>query len=173
MKKFTFRVASPEDTDEIYNIMQKVYTSLDNKSLFVCDSFNFVSDHINKCGFIVVSCDSSQKTAGCLIVRYPGSDDDNLGKDIGLSDLQQLCVAHMESAVVLPEYRGNKLQYEMIKYAEKNIDRNKYKYILATVSPENVYSRTNLIKSGYRFVLNKIKYEGLSRDIYMKKYSET
>lgn len=168
MNRFTFRIAVADDTDNVYNLMQNVYNNLENKSLFVCDDYSFVYDHIFKSGFIVIACDSMNNAAGCLIVRYPQNDDDNLGKDIGLSDSEKLLVAHMESAVVLPEYRGNNLQFKMMKYAEKNIDTRKYKYILSTVSPDNKYSRANLIKSGYRFVINKLKYNGLSRDIYMK-----
>lgn len=168
MNQFTLRIALQSDVHEIYNAMKKVHSKLDNKSIFVCDNFDFVKNHIDKSGFIVIASDSSKKTAGCLIVRYPENKEDNLGNDIGLSDAEKLQVAHMESAVVLPEYRGNNLQSQMMKYAENNIDSLKYKYILSTVSPENKYSRANLIKCGYSFVLNKVKYDGLSRDIYIK-----
>ncbi len=167
-KIFTMKLASENDADKIYSHMQEVYNQLENKALFVCDNHDFIVDHISIHGFVVMAYCNNEKFAGCLIVRFPGYDNDNLGKDTGLSDAQQLRVAHMESVVVLDKYRGNNLQYEMMKYAEKNIDTNKYRYILATVSPDNIYSRTNLIKCGYRFVLNKVKYGELSRDIYMK-----
>ena len=75
---------------------------------------------------------------------------------------------HVESAVVASEYRGYALQGRMLQEAEHLIDRAKYSYLMATVSPENPASYKTLEKLGYELVLTKEKYGGLMRRLYIK-----
>lgn len=94
--------------------------------------------------------------------------EDNLGRDIDLDEDKLKQGVHMDSAVVLPEYRGMALQSKMLKYAEEYIDKNKCKYFIATVSPENPASYKSLEKNGYQLMVTKEKYGGLMRRIYLK-----
>lgn len=156
-----------QDVEEIYQIMKTVYNCLEDKTTFVCDDLEFVKRHIGEEGFIVIACTKSGKIIACLICRYPLGNKDNLGIDIKLSPDQLEKVVHMESAVVLPEYRGQGLQQQLLQFAEKNIDK-KYMYCLTTVSPDNAASCRAVEKSGYQFRLSKLKYGNLQRRIYMK-----
>ena len=47
-----------------------------------------------------------------------------------------------------------------------------YRYLLCTVHPENVFSRSNVMKQGYQKMLTKEKYGGFLRDIWMKNIIE-
>ena len=69
--------------------------------------------------------------------------------------------------------KPNKYQLEfakkLLKYAENLIDPTRYTYLLATVSPDNIPSMKTLTKLGYEVMMTKEKYEGVLRNIMMKK----
>jgi len=161
-------IASEDQADEIYHVMKAVYEQLEDKNLYVCDDLEYVKLHIKEAGFTVVACNEDAEIVGVFLVRYPGLDEDNLGRDIGMKQEQLNQVVHMESAVVLPQYRGRGLQQAMLKYAEQVIDKSKYKYFCATVSPDNPWSYHVFEKNGYQLKITKEKYAGLMRRIYIK-----
>jgi ribosomal protein S18 acetylase RimI-like enzyme len=148
--------------------MTTVYNALDDKRIYVCDDLDYVKTQLGGGGFAVVACVSDGRIVGSFIMRYPHLSNDNLGRDIDFPESELDRVVHMESAVVLPEYRGNGLQLEMLQYAETLIDMDQYKYLLATVSPKNPASYKTFIKNGYRLIKAKRKYGGLMRGIYLK-----
>ena len=166
-QEFIFRVAEAKDAQKIHNLMVEVYEQLENKSLYVCDDLAFVKRHISHEGFTVVACTKEDKIVGSLILRIP-DEEDNLGKDIGFSEKKCQSVIHVESAVVAPLYRGNALQRRMLQIAEAMIDRVKYSYLMATVSPDNPASYKTLESLGYELIVTKEKYDGLMRRIYRK-----
>lgn len=170
MKKneFLIRIAQLDDAEEIHRIMVEVSSSLEDSSLYVCDDLAYVKEQISQTGFAVVACNYEQKIVGSFVIRYPAEAEDNLGLDIDLPDDELGKVVHMESAVVLPEYRGNHLQRKMLAFAETLIDKNKYCHFLATASPSNPASCKTFENSGYTSVLTKEKYGGLIRNIYRK-----
>lgn len=176
-KKISFRIAAEADASEIYDVMKQVYEALEDKSLFICDDLNFIQEHISGRGFIVVACEQggdggSEKIVGSLIIRYPMMDEDNLGVELGLETEELLRVAHMESAVVLPQYRGMQLQGRMLAYAEQHLDKPKICYCMATVSPDNPASYRTLEQAGYRIVTTKEKYGGVLRRVYAKRIDQ-
>ena len=170
MKKsdILYRPAVPDDAEEISSLMDEVYNRLEDKSIYVCDSIDHVRSCLSEKGFGVVATNSQGKIIGSFIMLYPGKSEDNLGRDIGLPEEKLCSVVHMESAVVLPEYRGNGIQKKMLFYAEELIDKSNYRYFMSTVSPDNPASFRSLEKSGYKHILTKEKYGGLTRRIYLK-----
>ena len=68
-----------------------------------------------------------------------------------------------------PAYRGNGLQCQMIRYAEESIDADRFRYFMATVSPDNPASCRSLEKLGYAPLKTVEKYGGLARRVYCKK----
>lgn len=170
--EFTFRLAKPEEALAIHHNMQKVYEAVENKETFVCDDLDWVKEQLEVRGFAVVACDEQGQIAGSLIVSYPEMDDDNLGRDIGLSLEEQQKVVHMESAVVLPQYRGNHLQRRLLLYAEEVLDKQSYRYLMCTISPQNPASYKSIEACGYQLRLTKEKYGGLMRRIYCKTVGE-
>jgi ribosomal protein S18 acetylase RimI-like enzyme len=163
-----FTVAAAGDAEKIHNVMETVYDALDDKSLYVCDSLEYVKAHIENEGFIITAREPEGHIVAGLIVRYPKAAEDNLGADIGLTPQERDKVVHMESAFVLPDYRGVHLQLKMLEYAEKLVDKKEFKYFLATVSPDNAASCVSFERAGYRLVTTKEKYGGLMRRIYLK-----
>ena len=134
------KIATKDQVGEIYSVMEEVYNRLEDKSLYVCDDLEYVKSHIDNEGFTVIACNNASKIVGSFIFRYPRQSEDNLGRDIGLKEEQLEKVVHMESSVVLPEYRGRGLQLSMLQYGEELIDQSQYKYLMATVSPCLLYT---------------------------------
>lgn len=98
-------------------------------------------------------------------VRFPGDDDEGLGRDAGLAEENIPFVSYIEFAVVHPEHRGHHLEYEMLRFAEKQPERKLRPYVFATVSPDNVASLRSLQKAGFSVKCTKEKYGGLLRHI--------
>ncbi len=170
-KSFKISLACMQDAVPIHKLMEKVYENMMNKDMFFCDDLEFVKNHIENQGFIVKAVydgdsECTEQIAGVLIVRFPKNFEDNLGRDVGITELHK--VAHMESVVVDVKFRGYGLQDRMLKYAEKIIMQREYTYLLATVSPENKHSLDNFKKNGYEAVMVKEKYGGMVREILLK-----
>lgn len=162
----TMRFATQEDAADIFELMTSVYEQLEDKALFVCDDYEFVCNHITRDGFIVVAVDGN-RIVGSLIVRYPLLCEDNLGRDIGLSDIELLRVAHMESACVLSLYRGMNIQKKLMKYAIEVLTKSgKIDYIMGTVAPANFPSIISFERLGFTKIATKMKYSGRLRHIY-------
>lgn len=161
-------LAEPEDSKEIYDVMMAGYESHEDKTLFVPDEYENIVKYLRSDGFFIKAVNESGRIVGFFMVKYPGTDEDNLGRDIGLSEKEQMKVAHMESVAILPEARGLGLQTKMMLEAERHID-GEYKYLMATVSPYNPASYISTEKAGYENVLTKEKYGGKLRRIYLKK----
>ena len=60
----------------------------------------------------------------------------------------------------------------MTQHAEGDLRQMGNRYLLCTVHPENVISRSNVMKQGYQKMLTKEKYGGFLRDIWMKNIIE-
>ena len=71
-------------------------------------------------------------------------------------------------AVVTSKARGLGLQRRFFKEAEKQLEDTIYEYFLGTVHPDNIYSRTNFVKAGYREARQMSKYGGMQRIIMEK-----
>lgn len=169
MESIQIRKATMEDKDAIYALMKRVFSSMEHPEWFVCDSADFVEQHISEKGFVSVACTKENTIVGSFIVRYPGKDADNLGIDIGLSEEDLQHVVHMESYVVDPEYRGLHLAEKMLLFCESMIDKNQYTYYMATVHPDNMASASVLENQKYMIVKTTKKYGENIRNIFVKK----
>ncbi len=166
---WTIRIVREDEAETVCQVIQEVYDQLENKELFATSDLDYIKAHLGAEGFMVAAYDSQGKMVGNFMVRYPMDAEDNLGRDLGIPKEELHKVAHMESAVVLPEYRGNHLQAWMLQYAEHMIDQEKYIYFMATVSPDNPASYRSLEANGYQMMMTKEKYGGMLRRIYCKK----
>ena len=193
--KYTLRLASFEEANEIRSIMDTCYQALEHKEYFICNDLDYVKDILSGHGFGVVACDEEGNLVGNLLVKYPGISEENLGYDVffkkdfcqesgdrfatantGISTDCNIAltsenlnrVLHMDSASVLPEHRGHGLERRMIAYAETLVDTSKYCYSFATVAPENHASLKSLERNGYQVMITKEKYVGYVRYILLK-----
>ena len=161
MKHITIKRAEQSDVDAIMELMQEAVDTVKVSDWFLPDDRQYVSEHIIDRGFTLKAVNSSNEILGFFIVDLPGeskhNDDDKIRK-----------VAHMDYAVVTSKARGLGLQRRFFEEAEKQLEDTPYEYFLGTVHPDNIYSRTNFLKAGYREARRMSKYGGMQRIIMEK-----
>ncbi|UUI04122.1 hypothetical protein NP439_05400 [Oceanobacillus jeddahense] len=96
----------------------------------------------------------------------PIADEEGLGEDIGLTEEHFAEIIYSEISNVHPDYRGNHLQTKMGEFMMEQLDRNRFRYILATVAPGNIPSMKDKFALGMRIYQVKAKYGGKLRYIY-------
>lgn len=177
--EFEIKRALPEDVEHLVSIMEEVTKGLSNPSWFIDDDALYIKEHLGHipvskedCGFILKAVciqNGQEEIAGFFMVDFPGPGVRNLGHHISLTEEQLVKVAHMDSVVILPQYRGNKLQYRLMAAAEDILCRETdYTIWMATVHPDNKYSLGNAQAHGYEIVAEVIKYGGYPRYVLKK-----
>lgn len=171
--------AVPLDASELASIMECVAAGMDNPEWFFKDDLTYITEHIGHVplksedlGFIlkaVTVVDGKEQIAGFFMAAFPGLSEKNLGHHIHLSESDLLKVAHMDSVVILPRFRGQGLQYRLIAKAEEVIaQETDYRILMATVHPDNKYSLKNVLAHGYEVAAEALKYGGYRRYILKK-----
>ena len=165
-----FKKATANDAKLISNTMKKIYEELENKDLYVIDTEDYIRQSIDGIhGFAILAL-KDNTLAGYFIVRYPEFDEeDHLGDYIGFNTDEKKLSVYMDSAAVLPEFRGRNLQNRMLSECEKILADTPYKYSLSTISPDNTASLRSLTKNGFKILKTAKLYGGLERNILYKK----
>lgn len=166
---FILRKAEKKDISSISRLMQSAAASTKRREWFAADDDNYIKDHIEGHGFTIVAEAPCGEIAGFFIIKYPGFSKDNLGHYLNLPEMELPKVVHMDSAVVLPDYRGHRLQERMLKEAEKHLMLVPCRYLMCTIHPDNHYSRANMEKNGYQVVASDKMYGGFDRLVLLKK----
>lgn len=170
----TFRRAEREDLESVMRLIREAKDSVPDTSWFEADGVETVTRHLEEEGFILLAeCKlqdrkESKETAAFLMVRFPGSAEDNLGEYLGLEEKEMAKVAHLETAVVSEKFRGIQLQYRLFQKAEEMLYGSEYRYLMATVHPDNVYSLRNMEKLGCKKAAEVLKYGGKPRLVMWK-----
>lgn len=163
-----------ENVNSYIELIQTVWKNMEHTEWFAMDEINVIKQRfIDDTAAIYVVEDSSMTSdfatlAGLFMVTFPGLTEENLGWDLFFSEDELLQVAHMDSAVILPDYRGHGLQSRLMQMAEDDLRTQGYKYLLCTIHPENKFSLHNALKLGYNVEKTTLKYGGLPRSILMK-----
>ncbi|MBE6514909.1 MAG: GNAT family N-acetyltransferase [Thermoplasmata archaeon] len=157
MTSFDISVCSSSDIDAVSDVMESISEDIHDNDLFCADDRDFILRHIVSEGFVLKAM-ADGRVVAFLIVRYPHGAEDNLGRDGGLSGNDLDVVFHVESVAVLPEYRGNGLQRELVGIGEQRAVSDGYTEAYATVSPRNSHSLDNMLKLGYEVLREAPKY---------------
>lgn len=169
----TFRIekASVDSYQEIAELIESVWDQMEIKDWFVADSAEYTYKVLSegKGTAYVAFEEESNRLAAIFMIVFPGKSEDNLGRDAHISEEELAFVAHMESAAVLPEFRGHKLQYRLMQEGEKELKKLGYRYLMCTVHPENKFSLDNVRNQGYKIMKIGEKYDGYWRAVLLKK----
>lgn len=164
------------DPDDVAGIREAaglpwlVWEQMEHKEWYAPDETEAISKRLrNGEGFayraVVME---SGETAGVFLVIIPGLSEENLGYDAGLDRELLTRIAHMDSVAILPKFRGNDLQRKLAETAQAELSQKGYRILMCTVHPDNCFSRSNMLKQGYRVVGEAEKYGGHRREILMK-----
>jgi ribosomal protein S18 acetylase RimI-like enzyme len=164
---FKVRLATADDVMAIHQVMVKAAGALCECALFFVDDEAFIRQHLAARGFILVALRKIE-IVGFIMVRVPGADQDNLGRELGLAKADLSRVAHLESVAVLPIYQGKGLGRLLVTRAEERLAQDGFRYLMCTVAPGNLPSLHNFQALDYRIVATRPKYGGLQRHIMLK-----
>lgn len=156
-----------ENIKEILELHPIVREYLESEDDFYFDEYDYYKHHLVNGGKIL-GCYVNNKLIAYGVAIFPGYDSENLGYDINLNSEELPFVAHLDSFIVHPNYRGNKLQYKLSLLIEEIARQKGCKHLFSTVSPNNIYSLTNLKNLGLEIKLEKLKYDGKLRYILYK-----
>lgn len=158
MEPYYIKLIGKESLMEVENLQQSVYRALKRKEILVTDSIETMSDDLNRGGMILGVYNGSGSLVAYRFVSYPDLIDTNLGRDIKLKQESLNRVAHLETTVVHPDYRGNGLQSETLALALPIIESQGFEHVLCTVSPFNPHSLYNVMYNGLKIKALKLKY---------------
>lgn len=158
-----------EDLPIIEQVQEKVIESISDKSslqALTTEEFLFI---LNEQG-LLVGAFVEDELIGFRALLIPEIDDEHLGWDIGLPSEELRKVIYQEISVVLPEYRGNRLQQKLAEVIMKELPnlKDEYRYICCTVAPMNIPSLKDKFTQSMHIAALKEKYEGLRRYILVK-----
>lgn len=149
---------------EIQKLQEYVYDRLPNKEVLVTDSIQTMAKDLEDGGFVVGVYNGCEQLVAYRFVTFPRHIEHNLGADIALDGNELKQVAHLETTLVHPGYRGNSFQSETLAQALPIIESRGYRHVLSTVSPLNPYSLYNVMHHGLRIKALKRKYAVLEKD---------
>lgn len=164
---FTIEYATENDVPGIMLIIKEGLFLLPCPDWFVNDTEEFYSRHIEQEGFTLKAM-TDNKLAAFLTIRFPKEAPDNCGYDLDYKKDMLLRVAHIETCVVHPDFRGNHLEARLIREAEYILKQTSYDLLLGTVHPDNIASVKSFLNNGFRIEKTLKKYGGMLRHIMYK-----
>jgi GNAT superfamily N-acetyltransferase len=156
--EYSMRLITIGELKDAVALQKYVYDQLPNKQVLYMDSYEEMFDDMKHGAKVIGVFNSARELIAYRYIGFPGLSEKNLGNDIKMPRKDLLKVAHLETTVVHPEYRGNSLQSLTLQQAIPMVKEFGYNHLLCTVSPQNVYSLFNIIKSGLRIKALKRKY---------------
>lgn len=163
---FSFQLCKQSDIDEIMEIQAEAFAIMDNKDWLRKNTKEMLLTCLNP-PHITLGAWYSNILAGFAILYFPDDGVENLAKYVTKFDASSYRSANYKLCIVREQFRGNSLQYEFGRRLEKYALEKGMEILCATVSPDNIYSRQNILRLGYEFDSLTEKY-GLSREIYCK-----
>lgn len=150
---------------EVADLYREVLFDLERKEFFALDP-----DYVPDTDGILYLCREKKEheLVGVFALAFPGFDEENLGRDIGLADAELSLVAHMDIAAVRTSFRGHGIQKMLMQMAEKDASALGFRYLMCTIHPDNAASMKSALSLGYEVALTKKKYGGLVRNILLK-----
>lgn len=171
---FTFRKLTNDDLDTILHTQQIVVDSLEDPSVLSAltpDEYTYI---FNGNG-VVIGAFHDDSLIALRAVLEPPIDDEHLGIDLGLAGEELTHVLYQEISMVLPSYRGQRLQQQLAKHIMEIVQQSdkEYTYICATVAPMNIPSLKDKFNQGMVTVILQPKYGEKWRYTFAKPLKET
>lgn len=164
-KSYEMKLLREDQLDMLMELQQKVYDEIDDEEVFQLTTKEEFQIRAQEKGRIL-GVFVEDRLAAFLALYFPGKDDEeNLGRDIGLSGEELDKVAYFESLAVDSAFRGNNLQQKMQQEAYDLVAEIGYTHLMATVSHKNYYSLKNMMAFRFKVAALKEKYGGKLRYI--------
>lgn len=158
------------DIHSYIKLIRTIWQDMPEKTWFTMDDEDVITERLlNHTAWIYTAKETvTDSLAGIFMVTFPALSEENLGRDLGFPDTDLLRTAHMDTAVILPAYRGHHLQQKLMEAAERDLTQAEFKHLLCTIHPDNCFSLQNAAAQGYRIARSTTKYNNLPRYILHK-----
>ncbi|MDO9592206.1 MAG: hypothetical protein Q7I98_03325, partial [Erysipelotrichaceae bacterium] len=143
--------------DDVMKLQDLIYDNLRDKDIFATDTKSDYLRTLEQGGF-VLGVYVENKLISYRYVSFPGLNDQNLGLDLGMDTEALLHSANLETTVVHPDYRGNRLQKITLDHAVALVKEKGYYHLFSTVSPKNIFSLVNVMSAELKVKALKKKY---------------
>ena len=158
-----------EDLNAIIQLQGEVCAALSHQYLYVPFTqdemvYELSSFPTHTIGFVT----DTNELIALGIYKAVGNSPDNYGCAYGLSGDILNSIGHIDTTIVAPSFRGNKLQKHLILAMEEIAQAEGKKTLCATVSPDNHYSLNTFLNLGYQIKTDKRMYGGLRRYVLAK-----
>ena len=148
-KEYQMSFLDGSHLDQVMALQSAVYDSLDDEQKFVPDPREFYEKRALVDGKGMMIGVFVEKTMiAARSVSFPGLTEHNLGLELDLPEEDLKKAGILESSMVLPEYRGNRLQGLMLKPTMNELVERGCSLVLCTISPFNYPSLKNVMDAG-------------------------
>lgn len=152
------------DLEEYIKFREDVKKDMEHPEWLGDFSFEDLKNIIKNAGKIWIYYKDSEPVCSMMIITCDKTFNEKFDMNVDYKE-----VIKCGPIFVSPKYRGNNLQYQMLKELDKCIIKRGYKLEVATVAPENYFSYDNFIKDGFSFIGTKNFSRGV-RNIYTKSF---
>ncbi len=156
---------------QVETLQASIVANIAEPELFAECSHERLRAVLTENGRVLGTC-VGDELAGYIVAYFPGDDEENLGRDLGVPASEYARVVHLESGVVDPAYRGNFLALKMNRYALWTLQSLQMKHVCATAWPHNLFSVRVLFSTGMVIRFLKEKYNGKLRYIFHRNLHE-
>lgn len=166
---FYMRRLDMEDLPAIEQAQQMVIDSLPEKAVLQplsTEEFLFILQGHG----LLIGAFVEEQLIGFRALLIPVIDEEHLGLDIGLSENELSQVIYQEISIVVPDYRGNRLQQKLANIIMKELPNLKqsFRYVCCTVAPMNIPSLKDKFLQEMHINALTEKYKGMQRYILVK-----
>lgn len=160
-----FRQCQPSDLDAVLALNQKVYDSLEDKTLLRLNSTEMIASCLVEPNVTMGAWDGGRLVAiGILYV--PQVEEEDLSHYV---ENAVFPAANQKLYLVDAAYRGQGLQRKIIRIIEEIARKRGYLMLCTTIAPHNTFSINNFAAESYIYSTTVVKYGGLERNIYFKR----
>lgn len=152
---------------EIQNIIMEKLKNCNNKKLFICTENDKIKSFLEQDNIFFICVETSKKEICAYSYTFFKNQDEY---DLGYK-FKNTEVATFDTVVVLPDFRGNKLQDILSKISINEAKKRCCEIIASTVSPDNIHSVNNFISNDFKIldiIDNTEPYEGYKRYVMYK-----
>lgn len=170
LENFNLRIATENDINEIFNLIQIVGKEMEQKDIELFAYSKNINTYLQMlkngiCGVVI----KEDKIIASLLTR-PEDNRDGIFNLIGLPKEYMFNTIEFVTCQVLKNYRGHKLEQRLIKFVLEEINKsNYYKYAICTVSPKNKASLESVKNCGFHICTKANLYGEKSRYILIQK----
>lgn len=158
-EKLYLKTIEDKDLDDLYDFMLKVKNSMpDSKNLSIEPRDQiFIPYEMGAQIFALYNKDGEIVGERYISLLSHGKSDYAL--DLGFTEEDANNIIYLKSTVIDLRYTGNGLQYKTLEFLKDFFEHRGYKRIMSTISPYNLFSLKNALKTGLKIRALEKKYK--------------